>query len=836
MAIQKKLTQADSTLQNCAMKKQHLTKEIKEQTTKMKTAEKEAATLKAQVEKKQNEVSKLETQLKETQEKLLASVASSSSSSSTSSSSSSSTSSSSVPSSVNGLRSSLNSSLTKLEDKLSTLHSEISALSARLSKLDFTYTNPAKNFDSKRVKGLVANLIEVKESNDIRAIEVTAGGRLYNIIVDTEETGKLLLEKGQLKKRVTIIPLNQITSKVIPAQIVAKAQTIAGGEKMARLALNLIGTNAEISAALNYIFGNTLVCTDNNIASKLTFHPEIRTRCVTLDGDSYDPAGTLEGGANTNQMSVLTQLQKLNEMKKEYSEKSVEKERLKKQLQELGSAEDHLNGLQRQVEVVTHEFTLLNNRFNSSVYSQLVEAVESLNQQLQQVVELEKTTAESKQELQEQLVEVERNIKEVEKGNSKNSTLELEKSLKVQQKKQTEKSKEHKMAVQQLEIVKLQLSELIAEEEATTKQLEKLKAHLAEGEKELEQLSLQIHEEKTNYDELNDTLVKEKNKIKEQDKYIYKLQKELTTLEKKAADAELTQRKLQHTVQKEQSELVELKKVVNRLLVSHTWMNQEKHLFNVPGSEYDFSTISFVDGNKQLAELTEEQDKLNKSINKKVLGMFEKAESEYNELMKKRSIIESDKNKIEQVIIELDIKKQQALESTWKKVSTDFGSIFSALLPGVHAKLEPPENGTVQDGLEMKVAFGKVWKESLSELSGGQRSLLALSLILALLLFKPAPMYILDEIDAALDLSHTQNIGQMLKKHFPFSQFIVVSLKEGMFNNANVLFRTKFVDGVSTVSRTTTAHKNNGASSSSSQNVNKENQNPNSNAQLRALK
>ena len=80
--------------------------------------------------------------------------------------------------------------------------------------------------------------------------------------------------------------------------------------------------------------------------------------------------------------------------------------------------------------------------------------------------------------------------------------------------------------------------------------------------------------------------------------------------------------------------------------------------------------------------------------------------------------------------------------------------------------------------------------------------MLALSLVLALLLYKPAPMYILDEVDAALDLSHTQNIGTMIKNHFKNSQFIVVSLKEGMFNNANVIFRTKFVDGVSTVSRT----------------------------------
>lgn len=105
-------------------------------------------------------------------------------------------------------------------------------------------------------------------------------------------------------------------------------------------------------------------------------------------------------------------------------------------------------------------------------------------------------------------------------------------------------------------------------------------------------------------------------------------------------------------------------------------------------------------------------------------------------------------------------------------------------------------------GLEVRVAFGGVWKESLSELSGGQKSLLALSLILAMLLFKPAPIYILDEVDAALDLSHTQNIGRMIKTHFPQSQFIVVSLKEGMFNNANVIFRTKFIDGVSNVTRT----------------------------------
>jgi structural maintenance of chromosome 2 len=129
--------------------------------------------------------------------------------------------------------------------------------------------------------------------------------------------------------------------------------------------------------------------------------------------------------------------------------------------------------------------------------------------------------------------------------------------------------------------------------------------------------------------------------------------------------------------------------------------------------------------------------------------------------------------------------------------SSDFGGIFAELLPGNFAKLQPPENQDLMDGLEIKVQLGSVWKQSLTELSGGQRYvrplnlrpisphnthvlwtyrlLIALSLIMALLQFKPAPVYILDEIDAALDLSHTQHIGTLFRTRFRGAQFIVVS-------------------------------------------------------------
>ena len=83
------------------------------------------------------------------------------------------------------------------------------------------------------------------------------------------------------------------------------------------------------------------------------------------------------------------------------------------------------------------------------------------------------------------------------------------------------------------------------------------------------------------------------------------------------------------------------------------------------------------------------------------------------------------------------------------------------MLPGNFAKLQPPEGKELTQGLEVKVRLGQIWKQSLTELSGGQRSLIALSLIMSLLQFRPAPMYILDEIDAALDLSHTQVSANM---------------------------------------------------------------------------
>lgn len=89
------------------------------------------------------------------------------------------------------------------------------------SQLSFDYTLPSPNFDRSKVKGLVAQLIQLEEKNFNKstALEIAAGGRLYHVVVQDEKVGKELILNGKLRRRVTIIPLNKISPHKLSPQV-----------------------------------------------------------------------------------------------------------------------------------------------------------------------------------------------------------------------------------------------------------------------------------------------------------------------------------------------------------------------------------------------------------------------------------------------------------------------------------------------------------------------------------------------------------------------------------------------------------------------------------------
>ncbi|NXH38968.1 SMC2 protein, partial [Dicaeum eximium] len=679
-------------------------------------------------------------------------------------------------------------------------------LMAKFPHLQFTYKHPEKNWDPDHVKGPVVSLFTVKDLSNAKALEAVAGGKLYNIIVDTEVTGKKLLEKGELKHRYTIIPLNKISARCVQGDTVKLAQSLAGRANT-HLALALIAYEPELQKAMEYVFGTTLVCNNMDNAKKVTFDKRIMTRSVTLDGDVFDPQGTLHGGNywfyshNTNNVvSILSKLQEVKDVETELKEKESELAAVENELARLKTVAEKYQQLKQQWEMKCEEAELLHKKLSQSAYHKQEEELLALKKTIACCEETLHNTEETKKKAEKKYKELENKLKNAEAEclkERKNAEQELDNA----KKKADTSSKKIKEMQQEVKALVLELEELKQEQASYKQQITAAEEAIKSYQDQVDAMEAEVAKTEESVERAQKELAKQKEVIALHDNAIKDKSAEMVKYREQNNELQLKVKELEHSITKCQQEAADAAAKVAKMLKEYKWIASDKPLFGQPNTAYDFKSNNPKEASQKLQKLQERKEKLERNVNTRAMSMLSDTEERYNDLMKKKRIVENDKTKILAVIEELDRKKKQALDIAWKKVNEDFGSIFSTLLPGAKAMLAASKTHNVFVGMEFRVALGNTWKENLTELSGGQRSLVALSLILAMLLFRPAPVYILDEVDAALDLSHTQNIGQMLQTHFRHSQFIVVSLKDGMFNNANVLYKTRFMDGVSTIAR-----------------------------------
>lgn len=250
--------------------------------------------------------------------------------------------------------------------------------------------------------------------------------------------------------------------------------------------------------------------------------------------------------------------------------------------------------------------------------------------------------------------------------------------------------------------------------------------------------------------------------------------KKRVELQQQNNDMKLTIKKTENNVTKLQNENKDAFELIENLESKYKWIQEDKEFFGLKNTRYDYSKEDPDEAGRKLDIADKKKNEMERTINVKAMVLLQTEEQQYTQVIKRREIVLSDRHKIQTIIQELDKKRKIEIRSAWKAIDGNFDKIFNALLPGANATLLPPEGKDFLVGLQIKVGFNNLWKESLNELSGGQRSLVALSLILAMLKYKPSPVYILDEVDAALDMSHTQNIGNMLKTYFNKSQVILL--------------------------------------------------------------
>uniref|UniRef100_A0A672KFW5 Structural maintenance of chromosomes protein 2-like n=1 Tax=Sinocyclocheilus grahami TaxID=75366 RepID=A0A672KFW5_SINGR len=566
---------------------------------------------------------------------------------------------------------------------VSQLRETYESLMGQFPNLRFEYTDPEKNWDPSKVKGLVANLFSVTDVSNATALEVVAGGRLYNIVVDNEVTGKKLLEKGELKRRYTIIPLNKISARTLNDNVVRTAKNLVGPDNV-HTALSLVGYESELRKAMEYVFGTTLVCDSLDNAKKVAFDKGVSTKTVTLGGDVFDPQGTLTGGARAQTASVLSKLAEVKDIQDSLRAKEAELTAVESELSSLKGTAEKYRQLKQQLDLKTEEARILETKLQQSSFHKQQEELENLRKTIEECEETLQKTKEVHKKAEEKYKVLENKMK--------NAEAEREKELKAaQQKLNQAKSKADaynkrlKEKQQEADAVTLELEELKREQAGYEQQIQAVDEALKAIQEQIDTMTTEVFANKEAVRAAQEQLSQQKKVILGQEREIKGKTGEANRLREQNNDAQLKIKELEHNISKHKKDSADATAKVARMLAENDWISSEKHLFGQPNTAYDFKTNNPKEAGQRLKRLEETKDKLERNVNRRAMNMLSEAEERYNDLKKKKRIVENDKAKILETIEELDQKKNEALNVACKMCVAYFkmllhSQMFSALL------------------------------------------------------------------------------------------------------------------------------------------------------------
>merc|ERR1712141_724920 len=309
--------------------------------------------------------------------------------------------------------------------------SQVNNIKARSSFLDFQYSDPERNFDRRKVKGVLANLIKPRDSKYNTALDTAVGGRLYNVVVDTNDTASKLLKNGRLTRRITFLPLNKIQGNVInDATLKAARSCVTNGHNLVHRAIDLVDYSNEFDVAIRYALGGVMICSDLNVANKVAYNPNVQRLCVTLDGDKVNPTGEMSGGAPTKSASILAVVAQLAEYTQSLEEKEAQFKHSESEVKRLRNVFQRYNELKHEHDEKSNQLALVRERLKNTQHHRLNEAVTELKSNItiyhDQINEAKETEKQGKQKSSEIEYKI-KNAAEIKKKELKDSEAEVKK-------------------------------------------------------------------------------------------------------------------------------------------------------------------------------------------------------------------------------------------------------------------------------------------------------------------------------------------------------------------------------------------------------------------------
>ncbi|HTZ41905.1 MAG TPA: chromosome segregation SMC family protein, partial [Candidatus Omnitrophota bacterium] len=327
--------------------------------------------------------------------------------------------------------------------------------------------------------------------------------------------------------------------------------------------------------------------------------------------------------------------------------------------------------------------------------------------------------------------------------------------------------------------------------------------------RELERINSSLRQLMGNEEELKRELADfressdEKERILEQKR---KQEEELTEkFQRLISERDELQRKIrdrQIEISKNQNEMYNVEQDMNDLKIEDAKLNAEFENLKIELKEFEGIEKIKAPKDTLIERLVRTQETLSNigSVNLRSLEVYDSVKKEYDSIKEKMTVIESEKTSILEVIKEIDFRKKKTFIKTFNALNEIFSNNFAELSSKGQVSLEledskEPFNAGVN--VVLKTGHGKYF--DVTSLSGGEQTLVALSLIFAIQELKPYPFYLLDEIDAALDKRNSERLALLLKKYMEKGQYIVTSHNDDIILNANNLYGVSMTDGISKI-------------------------------------
>jgi chromosome segregation protein len=626
------------------------------------------------------------------------------------------------------------------------------------------------------VCGLVAQLGRVEPRYQL-ALETAAGGRLGNLVVEDDGVAAAAIELLKQRKagRATFLPLN----KIQPGRTLSKG-TLRSLPGCIGYAFDLIEFDNRYRDVFAYVFGSTVVFETLSDARRHLGD----YRMVTLEGELLESSGAMTGGSTSTRSSL--------HFGRVDAAESDEVRALRDRLQEIDRILTHCeNSIFRATNLVkerTQELTELRQQHREQQLQtdQLTAELQTLNASLSQLTtQLEQNTRElatSQTHLQileieiptqeEQLQHLRQTLNELEQSHTHSEWQQMQAVLRAQEADLSQKELALRTVEQRIQDLDNQRQRLVEKNQQWQERLQDYRTQQTAQLQQHSALSTQHSALDTQITDTRSALVELEKRLGTEKQQRDRIERQLREQQLQQQQHEWERQKVQETQQARREQLAALQEQVQ---TQHTELPDP--LPEVPDN------IGIEQLQQELRSLQKRLQAM-EPVNMLALEEYERTQARLDELSEKLRTLEEERTELLLRIENFTTLRQRAFKEAFDAVNENFQSIFATLSDGDgRLQLDDPQD-PFNGGLNLIAHPKGKPVQRLASMSGGEKSLTALSFIFALQRYRPSPFYAFDEVDMFLDGANVERLARMIKQQSQQAQFIVVSLRRPMIESA----------------------------------------------------